>query len=287
MNLDFVFNIVVVVFTVANLAAMGLELNPREALRILRSARVIGLTLLWGWVVGPALAWLIILVLPLQQAHADGLMLISMAPAAPFLPLMVRKVRGDMSFTAAFMLLTVIFTVLLMPLLSPLLVKGVTVDTWSLAKPLFMMVLLPLAIAVAVRVFAPKAAEKLFPAVKKIGNIFTLLVAVLTVVIYMPECLGTVGSFAPGSQILFLVAIGALSYTIGPGLKQEQRSSMALGMASRNICAVIAAYFGITDPDPGVFVAIILVGVVQWIVVMPGAGLFVKLAGKADEGDTT
>ncbi len=278
MNMEFVFNVVVVIFTAANLAAMGLELNPREALRILRSARTIALTLLWGWVVGPALAWLIILVLPLNEAHAAGLMLISMAPAAPFLPLMVRRARGDMSFAAAFMLVTVIGTVLLLPLLTPLLIKGLTVDTWSLAKPLLSMVLLPLAIAVAIRVFAPKAAEKLFPVVKKIGGIFTLIVVVLTVVLYWRDCLSTVGSFAPGAQVLFLAAITALSYKIGFGLKQQQRSSMALGMCTRNICAVFAAYFGITDPDPGLFVMIVLVGVLQWIVVMPMARLFARQA---------
>ncbi len=38
-----VFNIAVVVFTVANLAAMGLEMNLREALRTLRSAHAIAL----------------------------------------------------------------------------------------------------------------------------------------------------------------------------------------------------------------------------------------------------
>jgi BASS family bile acid:Na+ symporter len=80
-----VFSITVVIFTVANLAAMGLELNLRDALRTLRSAHAIGLILLWGWVVGPALAWLIIRLTPLTEAHAGGLLLISLAPTAPFL----------------------------------------------------------------------------------------------------------------------------------------------------------------------------------------------------------
>ena len=43
MSLDEVFKIVVVIFTVTNIGALGLELNPREALRTLRSARVIAL----------------------------------------------------------------------------------------------------------------------------------------------------------------------------------------------------------------------------------------------------
>ena len=118
--MQILFNIVVVVFTVANLAAMGLELNLREALRTLRSARAIGLILLWGWVAGPALAWSITRLVPLTEAHAAGLLLISLAPTAPFFPLMVRKARGDMSFAGAFMLVTTLGTVLLLPLMAPL-----------------------------------------------------------------------------------------------------------------------------------------------------------------------
>ncbi len=52
-----VFNIAVVIFTVANIGAMGLGLDLRETLTDLRSIRLIGLILLWGWVLGPALAW--------------------------------------------------------------------------------------------------------------------------------------------------------------------------------------------------------------------------------------
>ena len=198
-----ILNPVVVVFTVANLAAMGLELNLREALRTLRSGRAIGLILLWGWVVGPALAWLIIRLLPLMEAHAAGLLLISLAPTAPFFPLMVGRARGDMSFAAAFMLLTTVGTVLFLPLLAPLLIKGLTVDAWSLARPLLVMVLMPLVIGGAIRVFAPKAADKLFPVVKKIGGLFLLITLVLCLVLYGRDMLGAVGSFAPGAQVLF------------------------------------------------------------------------------------
>jgi len=200
MSLQIVFNIVVVVFTVSNLAAMGLELNLREALRTLRSARAIGLILLWGWVVGPALAWLIIRLIPLMEGHAAGLLLISLTPTAPFFPLMVRKARGDMSFAGAFMLLTTLGTVLFLPLLAPLLIKGLTVDAWSLAKPLLIMVLLPLLIGGAIRAFAPNVAQKIFPVVKKIGGISMAIVLVFTLVLYGQDMLGTVGSFAPGAQ---------------------------------------------------------------------------------------
>jgi BASS family bile acid:Na+ symporter len=278
MSLQIVFNIVVVVFTVSNLAAMGLELNLREALRTLRSARAIGLILLWGWVVGPALAWLIIRLIPLMEGHAAGLLLISLTPTAPFFPLMVRKARGDMSFAGAFMLLTTLGTVLFLPLLAPLLIKGLTVDAWSLAKPLLIMVLLPLLIGGAIRVFAPNAAKKIFPVAKKIGGIFLVLALVLTLVLYGRDMLGAVGSFAPGAQVLFFVAITAISYKISFGLEQQQRSAMALGMCTRNIAAVFAAFFGITNPPPGMFVMVVLVIPLAAIVAVVAARLFARQA---------
>ena len=216
------FNPAVVVFTVANLAAMGLEMNLREALKYLRSIHAIGLILLWGWVVGPALAWLINSLLPLREGHAAGLLLISLAPTAPFFPLMVSKARGDMSFAAAFMLLTTIGTVLLLPLLAPLLIQGLTVDSWSLAKPLIVMVLLPLLIGGAIRAFAPNVAQKMLPVAQKIGMVFLLIALALTLVLYGREMLATVGSFAPGAQVLFFVAITAISYNIGFGMEQQR-----------------------------------------------------------------
>ena len=54
MTIQNVFNIVVVIFTVANLAAMGLKLHVREAIKTFRNPRLVVLTLVWGWVVGPA-----------------------------------------------------------------------------------------------------------------------------------------------------------------------------------------------------------------------------------------
>jgi BASS family bile acid:Na+ symporter len=278
MSLQQIFKLVVVVFTVSNIASMGLELNLRKALKSLRSAHAIALILLWGWVVGPALAWLIIRVLPLMDAHAAGLLLISLAPTAPFFPLMVRKARGDMSFAGAFMLLTTIGTVLFLPLIAPLLIEGLTVDTWSLTKPLLTMVLFPMLIGCAIRVFAPNAAEKLFPVVKKIGGLFLLLCLILTLILYGRDMLSAVGSFAPGSIILFLASIAAVSYNVHFGLKQQQRSSMALGMCTRNNAAVFAGYFGIANPPPGLFVMIILSAPLAAVVAVIAARLFARQA---------
>ena len=276
MSMQEVLNIAVVIFTVSNIGAMGLGSDPREELKALRSIRTIGLILLWGWVAGPALAWLINSLLPLSEGHAAGLLLISLAPTAPFFPLMVSRAHGDMSFAAAFMLLTTIGTVLLLPLLAPLLIQGLTVDSWSLAKPLIMMVLLPLLIGSVIRALAPNVAQKMLPVAQKIGTVFLLIALGLILVLYGDEMVSTVGSFAPGAQVLFFVAITAMSYKIHFGLEQPQRSAMALGMCTRNIAAVFAAFFGITDPPQGMFVMVVLVVPLAAIIALVAARLFAR-----------
>jgi hypothetical protein len=48
MTLQSVFGMLVVLYTVANLASMGLELDLRETVKSLRSARLVVHTLVWG-----------------------------------------------------------------------------------------------------------------------------------------------------------------------------------------------------------------------------------------------
>jgi BASS family bile acid:Na+ symporter len=275
-GIEEIYKIVVMIFTVSNLAAMGLEINKDEAVKALKNPRFIILILVWGWIVGPAIAFGLTKVIPLSEAHAAGLLLISLAPTAPFFPLMVTKARGDMSSAGAFILVATIGTVIFLPLMVPFLIKGLVVSVWGLAKPLLLMVLLPLLIGLAIRIYKEPLALKIGPIVKKIGTLFLLITAVMTFWLYWEEMLSAIGSYAVGAQILFFALITFLSYKIPFGLKKTQRSGMALGMCTRNIAAVFVAYFSITNPDPGVFVMIVLVVPLALIVAVIAAKLFAK-----------
>lgn len=281
MSIEQIYKIVVMIFTVSNLAAMGLEINKNEALVALKNPRFIMLIVVWGWIVGPAIAWGLTKVIPLSEPHAAGLLLISLAPTAPFFPLMVTKARGDMSSAGAFILVATVGTVIFLPLMVPLLIKGLTVSIGALAKPLLIMVLLPLLVGFAIKVYKEPLADKIGPVIKKIGTLFLLITAVMTFWLYWKEMLSALGSFAVGAQVVFFALITFLSYKIPFGLKKTQRSGMALGMCTRNIAAVFVAYFGITNPDPGVFVMIVLVVPLALIVALVAAKIFAKDVAKS------
>jgi BASS family bile acid:Na+ symporter len=280
MNIETIFNLVVVIFTVGNLAAMGLELNLRDAIKALRNVKFVALIVVWSWVVGPAFSYLFTKILPLAEPYAIGLLLACAAPCAPFYPVVVRKARGDVAFAAALLLLTAVGTVVLMPVMLPVMIKGLTVSAWAIAKPLLTLVLTPLVIGIVIRVYAEKAADKLFPVVKKIAGLFTLLVLVFVLVLYGRKMLDSMGSFAIGAQLLFLGGMAAISYLIGFGLKQDQRSIMALGMGTRNIAAVFAVLMAIPNPDARLVVMVILVVPLSVIVAFVAATVFARLAGQ-------
>jgi BASS family bile acid:Na+ symporter len=269
MSAQDMFGIVAILYCVANLGSMGLELNLPETIKALRSPRLVTLTLVWSWILGPALAILITKILPLSDAHATGLLLFSLAPTAPMLPILIRKAKADMDVSAAMMPLAVIGTVVLMPLLAPLLIPGVSVSSLALAKQLVLTVLLPLVVGVVIKVYASQFADKIFPYFKKLAGLTTLALLVFTVIMYGKELLDALGSFAVAAQVIFILVTALVSYIFGFGMKQAQRSALALGVCSRNGGAMFVAFATFPVQDPNVLVMILLavpVPVIMWLI---------------------
>jgi len=284
--LETTFSPLILLFTVSNLFVMGIQANMPEVIAVFKNKKTLALIFVWGWVLGPALAYLITWVLPLAEPYVIVVLLCSLAPCAPFLPPMVEKARGDISFAGAFVPLVAVGTVVLMPLIAPLLIEGVTISTVALAKPLFLTLLVPLIIGAAIRHYAGTAATKIFPAVKGFAQLTTLGMLVSCLVLYGPEMLATAGSFALLSMTLFMVGMGLITYRFGFGLKQNQRSVMALGMLSRNFAAVLAAVLTVPNLDPLVITMIVMW--VLWSIVLSAvaARIFGKKAGETVAGDT-
>ena len=283
--LETTFGPLVFVFTVANLAAMGLQVRMPEVVVALRNKTAMALIFVWGWVLGPAFGYLITRVLPLAEPYVVVVFLASLAPCAPFLQQMVGKARGDIGFAGAFIPLVAVGTVVLMPLMAPLLIKGLTINTWSLAKPLLLTILLPLVIGAVFRHYADTAATRIFPVVKGLAQLSTLLTIAWCLVIYGRGMLNTAGEFALLAMTLFMVGMGIITYRFGFGMKQNQRSVMALGMGTRNVAAVLAAALSIPNADPRIVVMTIMWTLWSIVLAAMGARIFAKQAGKNEAGD--
>lgn len=257
-TLDKLLKLTLVIFMVGNLLDMGLRLKMKEALAGLRNVRFVSLSILWGFFLCPALAYVLTKIIPLDPYYAMGMVLLGMTPCAPFLPPMVEKARGDMGYAAAFMLIASVFTVAYMPFAVPLLVKGLSANAWTIAKPLLLFLLVPLAIGLLIQRSVPAIAEKIHPSVKLGTTIDTVLMLVLCIVIYGKAFAGTLGTHAIGTQILFFTISTIASYVLSFGLPSGQKSVISLGMATRNLGAAFAPLFAIPGVDRRAIVMVAL-----------------------------
>src|SRR5512136_3058570 len=192
--LDKILNITIVIFMVGNLLEVGLRLQVADALAALRNVRFVVTSLLWCFVLGPALAVLLTKLIPLAGPYALGLVLLGMAPCSPAIPVMRKKSGGSLAYMSAFMLVAYVGTVMLMPFMVPWLAKGFTADPWTIAKPLLFFIALPLVIGAVIRRAAEAGAEKAAPVVKKVTGLNTLILCAVLLWLYRAEIISAVGT---------------------------------------------------------------------------------------------
>lgn len=279
-----VLKIAVSIATIGSLLELGLQLEFREALVGLRNFRFVILTLLWGFVLGPALAWTITRVLPLAEPYAVGLIVMSMVPCASYISLLAQRAGGDLRYSASFLLLTCFGMVLFIPFVLPALVTGVSVTSWEIGKPLLMLVLVPLLIGIAFRQVSRSIALKFCPFIKKTSVIALVICLVTTVLLYAKGILLSAGSLALLSHILFYVVLTAAAYTSAAGMPQGQKSVLSVGMCSRNSGPAFATALSIPQVDGKTLVMCGLAILVQVSLSFLLAGRFGKQAGKAHPG---
>ena len=228
-----------VLFIAGSLLEVGLRVPLRDAFAALRDWRFTGATVLWGFIVCPALAIVLTWVVPLERPYAVGLTLLAMAPGAPFLPAVAARAGGTPAYVAAFFVIATVGAVLYMPLAVPLLL-GFTADPWAIARPLLIFILVPLIAGAGLQAAAPRAAARLLRLVHPVATVAMLLVVVFVALSYWRDFLGVVGTYAIAAQCAFLAIVTVGAYVLSPGFPEGQRRVLALGLSTRNIGAAAA-----------------------------------------------
>jgi BASS family bile acid:Na+ symporter len=285
-TLSILLKIAVMIFMAGNLLELGLRVNLKEALRGLQDVRFVILSVLWAFIVCPVLAYGLTLIFPLTQPFAMGLILLSLAPCAPLLPMVADKAKADLNYAATFMLLASAVTVVYMPIMVPLLVKGLSVSAWTVAKPMLALVLIPLLIGLAIQFQRPSAATRIQPAIKKLTGVDTLLMVALVIIIYGKGFIGSIGTWAIGTQVVFFTAITVASYALGFGMPRTQKSVIALGISTRNVGAAMAPLLVAEGVDNNTVVMVTLGIPMMFAASLIAARVFAARAGQTAGGGT-
>src|SRR6201981_1348224 len=149
-------------FVVSSMLAMGSG-TIRQIIEPLRNARLVLLALLANFVLMPLGALALAKVLFLDNPFAVGLLVLGCAAGAPFLPKLAELAKGNLAFSVGAMVLLMVVTVGYVPVVMPLLLPGVTVDPWNIARSLVLLMLFPLGAGLALKVRYEDLARRVKP----------------------------------------------------------------------------------------------------------------------------
>lgn len=235
-------------FVVSAMLNVGLTQKPANILRHLRNWQYLARMALVNFVVVPALMIFCVEVFGVEAPYALGLIVFSTAAGAPLLVKLTERSQNEIAAGATVQMVLMVGTVFIMPLILPLLVEGVHVDSWAIASGLLLQMVLPMAIGMMLLTVAESMTAVVQPWVARISNIALYAMLVATI-------LGNLSALADAQMwMAILTGISALmvAFFVGhnTGIGKETDSQIgALGTAQRNTAAaVIVAQSNFADP---------------------------------------
>ena len=258
----------VLTFVLSSMLAMGLSLTIQQIWDPLRSVRLVILALLANFILVPALAYLIQLVLPLDDGLSTGLILVGCAAGAPFLTKLVQVAKGDAAFSVGLMTLLMVVTVFYLPIVLPVLLPGASVSPSDIARSLIVTMLVPLGIGLFFRARYASAAASLAPHLNQISSMALVLMVVAVLVLEFSAIIGTGGILA---ALSFLVGALAIGWLLG-GIDPSTRPVLGLGTAQRNLAAATLVAAQSFSDEPIVLLMVMLVLILGIILLRSSVG---------------
>ena len=262
-------------FIVSSMLAMGFSLTVHQIVAPLKNLRLVMLALALNFVAVPFVVWAIQAVMDLDQDIYTGLVLMGTAAGAPFLPKLVQAAKGNAAFSVGLMVLLMVVTVVYMPLVLPLLLSGVSINAWDIAKSLIFLMLLPLAIALFVKARWSEIADGLHPLMAQASSIGIVILIVGGVILQWSNIVSLIGTGGLLAIVIFLLVALALGYFAG-GSDAGTRSVMGLGTAQRNLSAAMVVAAQNFSDKPNVLLTVVVAGIIGLVLLMPIAGEFGK-----------
>jgi len=267
----------VLVFVISSMLSMGLSLTMKQIVDPLKDIKLVVLALVANFVLVPAIAYGVTIVLSLESSLSIGLILVSMAAGAPFLPKLVEVAKGNTPFSVGLMVLLMVVTIVYLPLVLPLVIESVEVNPLDIARSLIIMMLIPLGIGLFIKARYEDAAEKIRPTFASASNIAILALIVLGLVLNFESMIALIGSKGLLAAVLFVVGAILVGFLLG-GKDRSIKSVMALGTGQRNIAAALVVAGQNFDTDVITFVLVF--SIIGFILLFPTAGEL----GKRSEG---
>jgi BASS family bile acid:Na+ symporter len=259
------------VFVVGTMLAMGFKLTPAGIVKPLKNWRLDISVLVANFVVLPAIIIFLTYVIPLPEDIKLGMMILAFASGAPFIPMIIQHAKGDIAMGVGVMTLLMVTTIIVLPIMLPLVIAGITVNAWDVAKPLIFLMLIPLVIGLLIRIRYQSFAEHALKLLVPVNTLSVFLLLFLVFALYWSDIVSTFGTGAIGFSIIFVVIALVVGYFSG-GRNRDVKRVFGLSTANRNISAGILIS-GVSFVDrPLVAVTVMIVSIASLVLLMIVAG---------------
>ena len=262
-------NVVVLIFSIASMFAVGLSYTFREIMEPLRDVRGVLLTLAANFLLVPLLAYAVARFLPLDEAGRVGLILVATAAGAPFLIKLTQLANGDPAFAAGVLVLLLVGTIIYMPVVVPFVAPEATVSATSIAMPLIVTMLLPLGAGLFIDARFKSLADRLQPISNMVSSIALVALVALIVLANFQAIRGVFGTGAIAAALLVVGGSFAVGYLLG-GVDPDEQEVIALATGQRNVAAAtVVATQSFDNPD--VLVMVVVTSIVSMAALFPAA----------------
>ncbi|MCW5314234.1 sodium:proton symporter [Nostoc sp. KVJ3] len=262
-------------FIVATMLGTGLRLTVQQIWEPLRNTRLVILSLVANFILVPLFVYLLLQVVPLSEPLKDGFIIMAIAAGPPALPKLAQIVKGNIAFSTGLMMLLMLGTIFYMPIALPLVLEGVEVNSWDIAKPLLFLMLSPLAIGLFIKAKFEAIAFFLQPIVLKLSNIGLLLGLVVRLVIHFNDIVSLLQTGAILVCVVFIVFSFSVGYLLGgPGIDTQR--VLGVGTAQRNFAAALLVGTSNFD-DPNVVSLIMVTSLLMLIIVLIAGQKFTQI----------
>ncbi|QLE58371.1 bile acid:sodium symporter family protein [Nostoc sp. TCL26-01] len=262
-------------FIVFTMLGAGLGLTIKQIWEPLRSPRLVILSLLANFVLVPSFIYLLVQIVPLSEALKDGLLVMAVASGPPALPKLAQIVKGNIAFSVGLMMLLMLGTIFYMPIVLPLVVQGVQINSWDIGKPLLLMMISPLVIGLFIKAKFSAIAPIMQPILFKLSNAGLLLGLVVRLIMHTNDIIDLLKTGVIFVCAVFIIFSFSVGYLLGgPGIDTQR--VLGVGTAQRNFAAALLV--GTSNfEDPSVVSIIMVTSLLMMVIVLIAGPRFIEI----------
>ncbi|MFC7228702.1 bile acid:sodium symporter [Salinirubellus salinus] len=255
----------------ALMAQFGIQLTVGDLRQTTREYNLVSRWLVANLLFLPLVAALFGVVFQLPRPLLLTLVLVAVAPGAPFIPPLVAMAGHDSHEAVRLTAALTVVAVLTVPLFVAALLFVLDIETdfspWRLLSPLGIVLVAPMIAGIAVRTWRPELAERLARPITLLANLSLLLALGIIALLGLPQVVGIFAVLVGTGAILLLSLFVLVSIGIGwvlGGPTAQSRRILALGTAGRNVNIALFVATG-AFPESGVNGGIIAFTVLMFV----------------------